>query len=84
MKAIAVSLLVAGVMVAAPGQVSAKGCLKGALIGGAAGHLAGHGVLGAAAGCVIGHHEAKKQERQRLEKQNETDRQSNKEAVPQQ
>jgi hypothetical protein len=39
----------------------AKGCIKGALVGGATGHLAGHhGALGAAAGCVIGHHEANK------------------------
>src|SRR5262249_19467250 len=48
---------------------SAKGCIKGALVGGVAGHYAGHhGALGAAAGCVIGHHEAKKHEReQRLQ-----------------
>jgi hypothetical protein len=33
--------------------------LKGAVIGGVAGHFAGHhGLLGAGAGCVIGHHEA--------------------------
>jgi hypothetical protein len=39
----------------------AKGCIKGALIGGTAGHFAGHhGVLGAAAGCVVGRHEANK------------------------
>ena len=39
----------------------AKGCIKGALVGGTAGHFAGHhGVLGAAAGCVIGRHEANK------------------------
>ncbi len=38
----------------------AKGCLKGAAVGGLAGHMAGHGVLGAAAGCAIGHHEATK------------------------
>ena len=45
---------------------SAKGCLKGAVIGGVAGHFAGHhGVLGAGAGCVIGHHEAKKHARER-------------------
>jgi outer membrane lipoprotein SlyB len=38
----------------------AKGCIKGALIGGIAGHYASHhGVLGAAAGCVVGHHIAK-------------------------
>ena len=34
----------------------AKGCIKGAIVGG----VAGHGKLGAAAGCVIGHHEANK------------------------
>ena len=38
----------------------AKGCLKGAIVGGVAGHVAGHGKLGAAAGCVVGHHEASK------------------------
>ena len=36
---------------------SAKGCLKGAVVGGVAGH---HGVIGAAAGCLIGRHQAKK------------------------
>jgi hypothetical protein len=35
-------------------------CIKGAIVGGAAAHMAGHGKLGAAAGCVIGHHEANK------------------------
>src|SRR5438270_12741344 len=44
----------------------AKGCLKGAAIGGVAGHFAGHhGLLGAGAGCVIGHHEANKHARER-------------------
>jgi uncharacterized protein YcfJ len=38
----------------------AKGCIKGAIVGGVAGHMAGHGKMGAAAGCVIGHHEANK------------------------
>jgi hypothetical protein len=43
----------------------AAGCLKGAVIGGVAGHYAGHhGLLGAGAGCVIGHHEAKKHAQQ--------------------
>jgi hypothetical protein len=37
----------------------AKGCIKGAVVGGVAGH---HGLLGAAAGCAIGHHEANKHE----------------------
>ena len=44
----------------APYQAEAKGCIKGAIVGGIAGHMAGHGKLGAAAGCVVGHHEASK------------------------
>ena len=44
---------------------SAKGCIKGAIVGGVAGHYAGHhGWLGAAAGCVIGRHEANKRARE--------------------
>ena len=40
------------------GSAEAKGCLKGAAVGGVAGHVAGHhGILGAAAGCAVGHHE---------------------------
>jgi hypothetical protein len=51
-----------------PAQVQAAGCLKGAAIGGVTGHLAGHhGLLGAGAGCVIGHHEADKHARERAE-----------------
>ena len=43
----------------------AKGCIKGAIVGGTVGHFAGHhGLMGAAAGCVIGHHEAKKNEKE--------------------
>ena len=46
-------------------SADAKGCIKGAVVGGVAGHYAGHhGVLGAAAGCVVGRHEANKRERQ--------------------
>jgi hypothetical protein len=45
-------------------SADAKGCLKGAVVGGVAGHVAGHhGILGAAAGCVIGRHEANKRDR---------------------
>ena len=48
----------------------AKGCLKGAAVGGTAGHVAGHhGFLGAAAGCVIGHHEANKKEKNNANQQ---------------
>jgi hypothetical protein len=48
--------LVLFVMILALGAsaANAKGCLKGAVVGGVAGHYAGHhGVLGAAAGCVV-------------------------------
>jgi hypothetical protein len=46
---------------------AAKGCIRGAFMGGVAGHyVAHHGVLGAAAGCLIGRHEAKKHERERV------------------
>ena len=48
----------------------AKGCLKGAAVGGVAGHVAGHhGFIGAAAGCAIGHHEAKKKEKNNANQQ---------------
>ena len=53
----------AAIIIALAGVTSAdaKGCLKGAAVGGTAGHFAGHhGLLGAAAGCVIGRHEANK------------------------
>ncbi len=54
--------LTAGIM---SSGANAAGCLKGAAVGGVAGHFAGHhGVLGAGAGCVIGHHEASKHARQ--------------------
>jgi uncharacterized protein YcfJ len=60
-----VGVLVAGLLIAAATtSADAKGCIKGAIVGGVAGHMAGHGKLGAAAGCVIGHHEANKKDKQ--------------------
>jgi hypothetical protein len=45
-------------------SAEAKGCLKGAVVGGVAEHYSGHhGLLGAAAGCAIGRHEANKHDR---------------------
>ncbi len=39
---------------------NAAGCIRGAMVGGVAGHVAGHhGLLGAAAGCAVGHHMAR-------------------------
>jgi hypothetical protein len=49
-----------------PAAAGAKGCLKGAAVGGVAGHVAGHhGMLGAAAGCAVGHHKAAKSSKPR-------------------
>ena len=62
------ALLLAAGWTIAPAQ--AAGCQKGAVVGGVAGHLAGHhGVLGAGAGCVIGHHEATKHARENAQQQ---------------
>jgi hypothetical protein len=56
-------------------SAEAKGCLKGAAVGGVAGHFAGHhGVLGAAAGCVVGRHEANKRNRMQTNQTDQTNR----------
>ena len=47
----------------------AKGCIKGAIVGGVAGSIAGHGKVGAAAGCVIGRHEANKADAEKAARQ---------------
>ena len=62
-KTTASVLAIIALFALAPGA-QAKGCIKGALVGGGAGHMVGHGKIGAAAGCVVGHHNAKKQEKQ--------------------
>ena len=59
MKPLMICIAMLGIALV-PATADAKGCIKGAIVGGVAGHVAGHGKLGAAAGCVIGHHEANK------------------------
>ena len=64
MKNAVVSLAVMGMLLISS-LAHAEGCLKGAVIGGVAGHLKHHAVLGAVAGCAVGHHlaaQAKKQQ----------------------
>ena len=69
MKISAVLFAVAALTLAA-NSADAKGCIKGAAVGGAAGHFAGHhGLLGAAAGCLYGRHEANKRDRQQQQDQ---------------
>jgi hypothetical protein len=52
-------------------SADAKGCVKGAIVGGVAGHVAHHPLIGAAAGCVIGRHEAAKRAKQERDQQNQ-------------
>ena len=60
LRSTALALIIA--ITAIPAE--AKGCIKGAIVGGTVGHFAGHhGLMGVAAGCAIGHHEAKKSEK---------------------
>ena len=65
---LSICLLAALALAGGIAPASAKGCIKGALVGGVAGHYAGHhGLMGAAAGCVIGRHEANKRAREQRE-----------------
>jgi uncharacterized protein YcfJ len=63
MKFLVIAVSAAALCLSGAGAADAKGCLKGAVVGGVAGHFAHrHTVLGAAAGCAIGHHMAHKKE----------------------
>ena len=65
MKKFILAIPVALTLAAVPMASEAKGCLKGAVVGGVAGHFVkNHGVLGAAAGCAIGTHQANKRDRE--------------------
>ena len=65
MKKIFLTLALVSSLASFSQAADAKGCLKGAAVGGVAGHVAGgHGLLGAAAGCAIGRHEANKKAKQ--------------------
>jgi uncharacterized protein YcfJ len=67
MKPLVICTAILGLAFACP-AAEAKGCIKGAIVGGVAGHLAGHGKVGAVAGCIIGHHEANKQDANRTDR----------------
>jgi hypothetical protein len=65
MKVLTLSAAVGLILAAGiSGPVQAKGCIKGAVVGGVAGHMAHHGVLGAAGGCLVGHHMAAEKQKQ--------------------
>ncbi len=68
---IALALLASVASVAMPHDAKAIGCISGAAVGGVAGHYAGHhGILGAAAGCAVGHHAAVVRRRNAAAQQN--------------
>jgi hypothetical protein len=72
MKAFLATLAL-GAMVVSAIPAQAAGCVSGAAVGGVAGHVAGHhGVLGAAAGCAVGHHQAKKNDAAAAQRTNTT------------
>ena len=65
MKKLGTAVALATIVFLAPSVSQAKGCIKGALVGGVAGHYAGHhGLLGAAAGCLVGRHQARAAQKQ--------------------
>lgn len=65
MRNVLIGSALLGLTLASAGAADAKGCIKGAVVGGIAGHYAGHhGLLGAAAGCAVGRHEANRNARQ--------------------
>jgi outer membrane lipoprotein SlyB len=72
MKHVVVAAVTACFVLTSIPAAEAKGCLKGAAIGGVAGHLMHHhAILGAAVGCVIGHHMAVKKQREEKARQHE-------------
>ena len=80
-RLIAATLMLA---LASTGVAYAKpSCAKGAIVGGVGGHVAGkHGLLGAAAGCAIGHHMAKKQEKEQQRQAQAQQRAANSQQQP--
>ena len=70
MKAISASVALAALLALTSVPANAKGCIKGAIVGGVAGHYAGrHGFIGAATGCLVGRHMAKKHEREQRQQE---------------
>jgi phage tail tape-measure protein len=72
MKAISLSTLLVPALVLTSVPADAKGCIKGAIVGGIAGHYAHHhGLIGAATGCLVGHHLAKKRQQELQQQEQE-------------
>jgi phage tail tape-measure protein len=70
MKAIFATALLVPALALTSIPADAKGCIKGAIVGGIAGHYANHhGLIGAATGCLVGRHLAKKHQQELREQQ---------------
>ena len=70
-KIIPLALSAALIMSAAPSEVMAKGCIRGAVAGGVAGHyMHHHAVMGAMGGCIAAHEYYKHKARQAAMAQN--------------
>ncbi len=69
MKAIVFAASLALAAAGAATSANAIGCLSGAVVGGVGAHVAmhKHALLGAAAGCAVGHHMAVVAKRKKLE-----------------
>ncbi len=75
MKTLFAATLLSVSLLAAP-HAEAIGCLSGAAAGGVAGHVAGHhGLLGAVAGCAVGHHMAANRNRAARQQQMQNNQQ---------
>jgi hypothetical protein len=72
MKAILLSALLVPALALTSIPADAKGCIKGAIVGGIAGHYAHHhGLIGAATGCIVGRHLAKKHQQELRQQEQE-------------
>jgi hypothetical protein len=70
MKAIFAGALLVPALTLTAIPADAKGCIKGAIVGGIAGHYAHHhGLIGAATGCLVGRHMAKRHQQELREQQ---------------
>jgi hypothetical protein len=74
MRKILFATTVLGTLVLTAPYALAEGCGKGAVAGGVLGHEtgSGHAVAGSAAGCAVGHHEAKKADKKAAAQQQQS------------
>jgi hypothetical protein len=74
MRNVLMATTLLGALALAGPSAMAEGCGKGAAVGGLIGHEtgSGHAVAGAAGGCAVGHHEAKKEDKNAAQQQKQS------------